>query len=75
MTKLVKFVVTAAQQYEYACTCIVMLSVNLCVGRGKFEMLDDQIQGGQRGNAKEKKNNNNNKPNSVSILTKYCFKN
>lgn len=28
-----------------------MLSVNLCVGRGKFEMLDDQIQG----NAKEKK--------------------
>lgn len=64
MTKLVKFVVTAAQQYEYACTCIVMLSVNLCVGRGKFEMLDDQIQG----NAKEKKTTTT----TNQILCRYC---
>lgn len=82
--------------YKYTCTWIVMLSVNLCVGRGKFEMLDDQIQGTctarkcKKTQQKTKTNKQTNKrtknekknktttttnPNSVSILTKYCFKN
>lgn len=70
-----------------------MLSVNLRVGRGKFEMLDDQIQGTCTARKCKKKPKNKNKqtneqkmkkktkkttttnPNSVSILTKYCFKN